>query len=255
MIRYIIGDKTFNLKLLNSILIINLLVACNTYRDDGRSTSEVKNQSTPSKKRLNLTELLIEISMHPDNYQFLIDKIALQNNDYLPGNYQEQLSPLIKIAVQQNAQVEFIEYITSSIRVKPDELIWIVDYFPIALDYEDSIRNFAAQNVKASDTILVEAKPVISKNKYPTTSNMKFDLVGHSLGSDWKFSDASEIKSLEIIGKNSSENKITYRVEMIIGDDKYRARADIDYMLENNKWIIEGVIGRYFDDFIKTNEY
>jgi len=96
--------------------------------------------------KLTLEEINLEISNKTNNFKLVIDKIALQNNDLLPENYRDLLCPIIKIAVKQHAQEEFVSYISANIRLKPEELSWIIEYFPIAfMEYEDSLDGVAPQ--------------------------------------------------------------------------------------------------------------
>lgn len=246
--------------LICQILILCLFVSC--------KDNTVNSEYNPSAKDTvlairTLSELEMEILKDPDNYKLLIDKLALQNNDVLPHDYQVQLIPIMSIALSNNEEQNFINYISTKFKLKPDEIDWLYlqyDFgFAMAIDtsVNDTISSILKSEIivkpeKKTEKFVLETSSKI-KISQPSSNQIKNDLIGRRLNTSFTFSQLSDIKSLKIVqSTESNSTQITLRVDMVLKGDKYQAQVDLDYMLVDNKWILTKVTQHFFDEFVKS---
>lgn len=249
----------FAKNLLWQILILCLFVSCKNDSANSEQTTSFKDTVLPTKT---LLELEMEITKDPSNYKLLIDKLALQNNDVLPHDYQIQLIPIMSIALLNNEEQNFINYISTKFRLKPEEIDWLYLQYDLGFaalvdtTLSDTIRDvlkpeILEQPVKKTEIVTLEENSKF-KIKAPTSNRIKNDLIGKKLNSNFTFSQLSDIKSLKIIQTTESNpTLITLRVDMVLGDDKYQAKADVEYRLIENEWKFAKLTEHSFDEFVK----
>lgn len=246
--------------LLCQILMVCLFVSCKNNTANSEGNASIKDTVLAIRT---LSELEMEISKDPDNYKLLIDKLAMQNNDILPHDYQIQLIPIMSIALSNNEEQNFINYISTKFKLKPDEIDWLyLQYdigFAAAIDTSpnDTVTSILKSEInvkpdKKTEKLVLETSSKI-KISNPSSNQIKNDLIGKRLNTSFTFSQLSDIKSLKIVqSTESNSTQITLRIDMVLKDDKYQAQVDLDYRLVDNKWVLTKVTQHSFDEFVKS---